>query len=113
MPHAAVTHPTQPESSSKGDKAKLAAATTKMLQNWNAGLQILSPAIAHPDAAVALVPYGSAWADGDRLPILEMDYPPGLPAWIRENDGWATRTGKDDLAKRRNITITVPKGVIA
>jgi len=113
VPHAAVTHPTQPESSSKGDRAKLAAATTKMLQNWNAGLQMLSPAIAHPDAVVALVPYGPAWADGDRLPILEMDYPPGLPAWIRENDGWATRTGKDDLAKRRNITITVPKGVIA
>jgi len=111
--HAAVTHPTQPESFSKRDKVKLAAATTKMLQNWNAGLQILSPAIAHPDAVVPLVLYGSAWADGDRLPILEMDYPPGLPAWIRENDGWAKRLGKDDPAKRRNITITVPKGVIA
>ena len=109
---AAVTHPTEPESSSKGDKAKLAAATTKLLQNWNAGLQILAPAIAHPDEVRPLVPYGTAWADGDRLPILEMDYPAGLPAWIREQDGWAQRVGKDDLAKRRNITINVTKGVV-
>ena len=110
---AAVTHPTEPESSSQGDKTKLAAATAKLLQNWNAGLQILSPAIAHPDEVVPLVPYGSTWADGDRLPILEMDYPAGLPSWIQEQDGWAQRVGKDELAKRRNITITVPKGVIS
>ena len=111
--HAAVTHPTQPESSSKGDKAKLAAATAKLLQNWNAGLQLLAPAIAHPDEPRPLVPYGSTWADGDRLPVPEMDFPAGLPSWMREQDGWAQRAGKDDLAKRRNITITVPKGVIA
>jgi hypothetical protein len=110
---ASVTHPTEPESSSKNDKVKLAAATAKLLQNWNAGLQVLSPAVTHPDVARPLVLYGSAWADGDRLPILEMDYPAGLPAWIRENDGWAQRVGKDDLAKRRNITITVPKGIVS
>jgi len=108
--HAAVTHPTQPESSSKGDKAKLAAATEKLLQRWNAGLQVLSPAVAHPDAPRSLVLYGSAWAEGDRLPIPLIDFPAGLPAWMREQDGWAKRAGKDDLAKRRNITITVPKG---
>jgi hypothetical protein len=27
-------------------------------------------------------------------------------------DGWAKRAGTNDLAKRRNITITVPKGVV-
>ena len=59
--HAAVTHPTQPESSSGGDKAKLATATTKLLQNWNAGLQLLSPAIAHPDDGRPLVLFGSSW----------------------------------------------------
>jgi len=109
---AAVTHPTEPESSSKGVKVKLAAETTKMLQNWNAALQVLSPAVKHPDAAVPLVPYGATWANGDRIPIPEMDYPAGLPAWMRDDDGWAKRTGVDDLGKRRNITITVPKGVI-
>jgi hypothetical protein len=107
--YAAVTHPTQPESSAKGDKGKLAAATTKLLQNWNAGLQLLSPALAHPDAPRPLVLYGAAWADGDRLPIPELDFPPGLPAWMRDNDGWAKRVGKDERGKRRNITITVPK----
>ena len=110
--YAAVTHPTQPESSSKGDKVKLAAATAKLLQNWNAALQLLSPALVHPDARRALVLYGATWADGDRLPIPETDFPAGLPAWMRDDDGWAKRVGKDDLGKRRNITITVPKGVL-
>lgn len=110
--HATVTHPTQPESSSKGDLAKLAAATAKMLQDWNVGLQVLAPFVAHPDAPRPLVPYGSAWAEGNRLPVPDIDFPAGLPPWMREQDGWAMRKGKDNLAKRRNITITVPKGVI-
>jgi hypothetical protein len=111
--HAAVTHPTQPESSSGGDKAKLAAATAKLLQNWNAGLQLLSPAIAHPDDARPLVPFGSSWAPGDRLPVPEIDYPAGIPSWMREQDGWAQRVGADMLAKRRNITLTIPQGVVS
>jgi hypothetical protein len=112
LTHAAITHPTQPESFSKNDKSKLAAATTKLLQNWNAGLQTLSPAVTHPDDARPLVLYGSAWADGDRLPMIEADFPGGLPAWMHEQDGWARRVGKDEVAKRRNITITIPKGVV-
>ena len=112
MVHAAITHPTQPESSSKNDKVKLAAATAKLLQNWNAGLELLSPAVTHPDEARPLVLYGAAWAEGERLPMLEMDFPAGLPSWMHEQDGWARRAGADDLAKRRNITITVPKGTI-
>ncbi len=110
--YAAVTHPTQPESSSKGDKAKLAAATTKMLQNWNGALQALSPNVQHPDEPTPLVLYGESWADGDRVGIPEFDFPAGLPAWMHEQDGWAKRAGTDDLAKRRNITITVPKGIV-
>ena len=96
--HAAITHPNEPESSSKGDKAKLAAATSALLQNWNVGLQLLFPAIAHPDEPRPLVLYGSSWADGDRLPVPAMDYPPGLPRWMREQDGWAKRAGKDEIA---------------
>jgi hypothetical protein len=57
--------------------------------------------------------YGSAWADGDRLPMPEVDFPAGLPAWMREQDGWAKRAGADALKKRRNITINVPKSVVA
>jgi hypothetical protein len=110
--HAAVTHPTQPESSSKGDKAKLATATTRMLQNWNVALQALSPNVQHPDAPTPLVLYGESWADGDRVGIPEFDYPAGLPGWMHEQDGWAKRAGANDLAKRRNITINVPKGIV-
>lgn len=111
--YAAVTHPTQPENSSKGDKTKLPAATKKMLQNWNAALQTLSPSVQHPDVPTALVLYGENWVGGDRVGIPEFDYPAGLPAWMHEQDGWAKRAGTDDLAKRRNITLTVPKEVIA
>ncbi|NGZ95139.1 MAG: uracil-DNA glycosylase [Nitrospira sp. WS110] len=110
--YAAVTHPTQPESSSKGDKAKLRTATTKMLQNWNGALQALSPNVQHPDTSKPLVLYGESWADGDRVGIPEFDCPAGLPAWMHEQDGWAKRAGANTLAKRRNITLTVPKGVI-
>jgi hypothetical protein len=110
--HAAVTHPTQPESSSKGDRTKLAAATKTLLANWNAGLQTLAPAIAHPDSPRPLVLYGDAWADGDRPEVPEADFPAGLPGWMHEKDGWARRVGADDRQKRRNITITVPKGVV-
>lgn len=85
--YAAVTHPTQPESSSKGDKLKLAAATKKMLQNWNTALQALSPSVQHPDVATPLVPYGDQWSDGDRIGIPEFDFPAGLPAWMHEQDG--------------------------
>ena len=63
---AAVTHPTQPESASGGDKTKLAAETKKLLANWNSGLQILAPAVLHPDVATPLVPYGEAWACSPR-----------------------------------------------
>lgn len=111
--YAAVSHPTQPESASKGDRVKLAAATKKLLQNWNGALQVLAPHIAHPDTALPLAPYGEAWADGDRIAIPEFDFPAGLPAWMHQQDGWARRVGADDLAKRRTITVTVPKGIVA
>lgn len=110
--YAPVTHPTQPESFSKGDNAKRAEATKKLLKNWSVGLETLAPAITRPDAATPLVLYGDAWAEGDRLPVPEFDFPAGLPAWMHEQDGWARRTGKDALAKRRNITIMVPKGIL-
>jgi hypothetical protein len=82
------------------------------LKNWNTGLQTLAPAIHHPDLATPLVLYGETWAEGDRLPVPAMDLPAGLPHWMHENDGWATRKGADLLQKRRNITITVTKGVV-
>ncbi|MDM0105401.1 uracil-DNA glycosylase family protein [Variovorax sp. J22R24] len=113
VPFVAVTHPTQPESSSNNDKVKLAAATKKMLQNWNAALQQVHQNVIHPDVVTPLVPYGDTWGADDRLRIPDDDFPAGLPLWMRENDGWARRTGADALAKRRNITITVSSGVVS
>jgi uracil-DNA glycosylase len=32
---------------------------------------------------------------------------------MHEQDGWARRSGSDVSAKRRNLTITVPKGILS
>jgi hypothetical protein len=76
------------------------------------GLQALAPAVQHPDVPTPLVLYGETWTEGDRVAIPEFDFPAGLPPWMHEQDGWAKRVGADDLAKRRNITIRVPKGIV-
>lgn len=104
-----ITHPTAPESSARNDKAKLAIATKKMLQNWNAGLQILASAVQHPDSPTQLIPYGDSFRESEKPRIPDIDFPAGTPIWMRETDGWARRVGKTDTDKRRNITVTVPK----
>jgi hypothetical protein len=107
--YAKVTHPTQPESSSKGDKAKHREATKTMLQNWNAALHLLKPAVAHPDAPRPLALYSDAFQPGDKRDIPDFDLPAGLPAWMGTEDNWARRVGTTPRAKRANITLTVPK----
>lgn len=107
-----VTHPTQPESSSGGDPAKLKAAIAAMLENWNQALAALHPVIEQPDVPGPLVPYGDAFEPGDRIEIPEYDLPAGLPEWMRSPAAWAQRVGGTASAKRANITITIPSGVI-
>ncbi|MBX9894378.1 MAG: uracil-DNA glycosylase [Nitrosomonas sp.] len=107
-----IPHPTKPESASDGDKQKLRDETQKMLSQWNTALQTLHTAIKHPDQEQPLILYGDTWQPGDKVAIPDFDFPPGLPAWMRESDNWARRVGKDLTAKRRNITLTVPKGVV-
>ncbi|MDL1888844.1 uracil-DNA glycosylase, partial [Nitrospirales bacterium NOB] len=87
--YAAITHPTQPESSSKGDKEKLRTATKAMLKKWNDALAVLHSAITQPDTVRPLVPYGEGWLPGDKVAIPDQDFPPGLPAWMRNQDNWA------------------------
>jgi uracil-DNA glycosylase len=103
---AHITHPTA-DRNVHGD-TQHAAFVTQMLHNWNTGLTTLKPAIAHPDTAVALVPYGAAFADGDLVGIPEFDLPAGLPPWMRGLDLWASRTGADAAAKRATIQAVVP-----
>ena len=110
--YASITHPTQPESSSKGDKDRLRAATKTLLRKWNDVLTILNPALTHPDTPRPLILYGETWQPGDKVHIPDVDFPPGLPSWMREQDNWARRVGTDVIAKRRNITLTVPKGMV-
>lgn len=113
VPQVAITHPTQPESASNGDKDKLRSETRKMLGKWNAALETLRAAIKLPDRVQPLMLYGDTWQPGDKAAIPAADFPPGLPAWMRETDNWARRAGKDPAAKRRNITLTIPKGVVS
>ncbi len=108
IPYVHITHPTQPESSSNNDPAKLAQATTALLANWNQGLEAIRPAIQHPDADRPLVPYGQTFAAADKPPIPSFDLPAGTPPWMFAHDGWATRAGATAADKRANITITVP-----
>ncbi len=110
--YARLTHPTQPESSSGGNRQKLAAATAAMLPNWNAGLEVRQPAIQHPDTERPLVPYGTAFAEGDLAPLPERDLPAGLPPWMRGLKAWARRTGATALEKRRTLTVTLPAEVL-
>jgi uracil-DNA glycosylase len=103
-----ITHPTEPESSSKRDRSKYQAAIAAMLQNWNDALQLLKPAIKQPDRAVDLQLYGTEFSSGDDVEIPELDMPAGTPEWMRSLKSWAIRTGKDSAAKRATITVTIP-----
>jgi hypothetical protein len=106
--YQAVTHPTQPESSSRGDAARKKAAITKMLQGWNTALQALSPVIT-PDTPIPLALYGAAFLGSELPDIPQDDLPAGSPPWMCGNADFARRTGADDTLKRVTITVTIPK----
>jgi hypothetical protein len=107
-----VTHPTQPESSSGPDATKLKQAIKAMLANWNEALTRLHPSITQADNPGPLVAYGDSFKPDERIEIPEYDVPAGIPQWMRSPTKWADRVGPTADAKRRNITITIPTGVI-
>jgi uracil-DNA glycosylase len=113
LPYQHVTHPTAPDSAAGGNPAKLAAATQALLANWNAALTALRPAIQHPDRQAPLTPYGADFLPSELPPIPAADLPAGIPAWMGNEDSWATRAGSTAAAKRANITITVPADVLS
>jgi len=100
--YAPVTHPTEPESSSKNDKKKLAEEAKKPLRNWNSGLQILSPAIKNPDVSVALSLMGTLG-----LPLIVQRFrrltcPPGCPL------GCTSRmAGRNVLERMRKLSAEI------
>jgi hypothetical protein len=103
-----IIHPTQPESAAHGNPARLASSTAALLDNWNAGLELLHKQIRSPDRIVKLVPYQNGFVADDVLPIPLFDLPAGTPAWMGEARVWATRPSGDRLAKRASITISPP-----
>jgi uracil-DNA glycosylase len=105
-----ITHPTAPESGAAKNNGNHAALIAKMLANWNEGLQALDPGIAHPDKKRPLVPYGDAFADGEKKPIPMDDLPAGSPEWMAVDDGWADRAGTG--RRRPVITVTAPKSAL-
>jgi uracil-DNA glycosylase len=107
-----VTHPTEPESSASNNPARHAAAIAALLKNWNAALAVLHPLVKHPDAPVPLVPYGQSFKADELVGIPEYDTPAGVPGWMGSASDWAGRVGTTAAAKRADITITVPPGVI-
>jgi hypothetical protein len=111
--YAHIIHPTEPESASGGDPAKLAEAISAMLANWNQALSQLHPQIAHPDTQRPLNAYGTAFAPQDRVAIPEHDVPAGMPEWMRSPAAWAQRTGATADQKRATITVTIPSGASA
>ena len=106
--HAALLHPTYPESASAHGQNNLAQATERLLANWNASLPGLTAAISHPDQPPDTTPYGDVFTAADLPPIPEADLPPGIPAWMRTDPNWATRAGSTSSAKRSTIQIVAP-----
>lgn len=111
LPFQHLTHPTWPESSARS-RAEREAAVEKMLKNWNDGLRALKPVIQNPDVPGEIELYGTAFGPDDLPDIPPDDLPPGLPAWMRTEEGWADRKGETVLEKRRTIVVRVPKGVL-
>jgi len=103
-----ITHPTEPEGSSRRDRSKYKAAMAAMLKNWNSALRTLKPAIKRPDRVTDLRLYGTQLSSDDDVEIPELDLPAGSPAWMRSLKNWAMRTGKDSVVKRATITVTIP-----
>jgi hypothetical protein len=110
VPFEHLTHPTMPEASSKGDAAKKAEATKKMLAEWNGALERLDGTLGARDVQRPLVLYGTELAPEDRAAIPDFDLPAGAPSWWSSLKTWAVRTGETAEAKRATIEVTVPAG---
>jgi hypothetical protein len=106
---AAIRHPTYADAIARATGRPIEETTAAQLADWNAHLPGLAQHLV-PDTPTELVPYGTTWVAGDLVPIPEADLPAGAPAWWRDVDPWAARTGADAQEKRATITVAVPEG---
>jgi hypothetical protein len=75
--------------------------TSQLLADWNAGLAALRR-IVEPDDGAAVGPgYGSAFVEGDVVPIPRRDLPFGIPGWHGAGDH-GTRNGDTIIEWRRD-----------
>jgi uracil-DNA glycosylase len=106
-----IYHPTYPESSSPHGSTAYAAAMQRLLADWNAALDELTPQIKRPDAPPSGARYGTTLTDADRAAIPSDDLPAGLPTWMRSLEPWAQRVGTTPDEKRATLVATVPVGL--
>ncbi|MFH9713029.1 uracil-DNA glycosylase family protein [Streptomyces luteogriseus] len=103
-----ILHPTYPDSAAaSGTDPQV--AMSRLMANWNGALTTLSSAVT-PDTPRPLMPYGEAFTASDLGVIPQADLPPGLPAWMRSDESWATRQGATPKEKRATITVQIPEG---
>lgn len=115
LPFAYMTHPTQPESASKGNAQKLAIELGELLENWNKALKTLKPAVKHPDKDGSFAPYGTTGFAADELvAVPSRDLPAGTPEWMCSLESWAWREADqaNGVEKRRRMIVVVPEGVV-
>jgi uracil-DNA glycosylase len=106
--HAALIHPTYPESAAATGQITRAEATKRLLTNWNEAIPGITAAVPHPDLPPTGVPYGDAFTPADLAPIPAADLPAGLRWWLGGAGAWGGRSGGDADTKRATITITIP-----
>ncbi len=111
LPYRHVLHPTSSDSAG-GSAATKKAAMKAMLASYNVAIEALIPAIAHPDTADRVAPYGDELRLEDLPSIPQVDLPAGFPTWATSTDSWAARTGANAAEKRRTITVTVPASAV-
>jgi len=112
----ALTHPTMPEASSRGDPEKRAEAMRELLEQWNGALRRLDERLTRRDRERRLEPYGSDLRPEDRAPIPAFDLPAGSPPWWSSVRQWAERRAVSRFpdedaeveAKRATVVVTVP-----
>jgi uracil-DNA glycosylase len=106
---AAIRHPTYAEGSARASGKPLAETTAAQLADWNEHLGEIAAHVT-PEGPTDLTPYAATWGPTDLAAIPEIDLPAGAPAWWRDVDAWADRTGDDPQTKRATISVVVPKG---
>ncbi|MFD9483907.1 uracil-DNA glycosylase family protein [Streptomyces sp. NPDC059991] len=101
-----IIHPTFPDSAAASGTDP-AAAMAKLLTNWNDALNALHGTVT-PDTSRPLALYGSTLTPADLATIPSVDLPPGLPAWMRSDEPWASRQGATPAEKRATIIVQIP-----